>query len=144
MTTQFIMLADNYYVAPQITAAGAAEAAALGFDLIVNNRPDHEAEDQPLSTDIKEAAIDAGLDYLDIPIGRDGIAHSDIQALEQAVATHSKILGFCRTGTRSTVLRAMMQAKSGMPPEAIIAEAATGGYDITAHRPTFELLNMQD
>jgi uncharacterized protein (TIGR01244 family) len=144
MNPKFIKLADNYYVSPQISEAEAAEAAAAGFDLIVNNRPDHEEEGQPLSAEIEAAAKAAGIAYLAIPIGRDGISREDIDALQSASASHSKILGYCRTGTRSTILRAMMQAKAGMDPEAIIAEAAAGGYDISAQRGAFESLNQQN
>ena len=45
--SQFRKLSDIFYASPQVTPAEISEAAAMGIALVVNNRPDGEATDQP-------------------------------------------------------------------------------------------------
>ena len=40
-------LADNLYIAPQLTEADVQEAAKLGIQTVICNRPDGEEENQP-------------------------------------------------------------------------------------------------
>ena len=42
-------LADNLYIAPQLTEADVQEAAKLGIQTVICNRPDGEEENQPSS-----------------------------------------------------------------------------------------------
>ena len=48
-----------------------------------------------------------------------------------AEAGDKPVLAYCRSGTRSTLLWALAQARSGMAPEAIAAHAAGAGYDVS-------------
>lgn len=132
MSANIRKLADGFFVAPQITAADLRAAAALGVTLVVNNRPDGEEPGQPASAEIEAAAKAAGLAYAAIPIRAvDQIALSDLDALDAALANNEgAALAFCRSGARSTVLRAYARARAGDPAEAIIAEAAAAGYDL--------------
>lgn len=142
MSEKFTHLSDQFWVAPQITPADAAEAAKEGVTLIVNNRPDGEALGQPKSDEIAAAAEKAGIAYVHIPVDGRGISPGHISALKKALDENGdgKVLGFCRTGTRSTVLRAYVQASEGRAPEDIIAEAAKAGYDISGHAPALKSL----
>jgi uncharacterized protein (TIGR01244 family) len=58
----FRRVTEDLSVAPQISVEDVAEAARLGFRLIVNNRPDGEQPGQPTSAEIEAAAKAAGLD----------------------------------------------------------------------------------
>ncbi|MEZ5894147.1 MAG: TIGR01244 family sulfur transferase [Parvularculaceae bacterium] len=142
MTAKFINLTEDFLVSPQINTADVAEAAAMGVTLIVNNRPDGEMIGQPASAEIEAAAKAAGLSYVHIPVDGRGISPSHISALKEALsmAPEGKTLAFCRSGTRSTIVRAYLEAASGRDADAIIAEAAAAGYDISAHRPALEAL----
>ena len=51
-----------------------------------------------------------------------------------------KVLAYCRTGTRSTLLWALAQARAGRDPEAIAAAAAAAGYDVAPVRPAMDML----
>jgi len=62
--TQFRKVTDALSVSPQITPDEAQTAAADGFVLIINNRPDGESPDQPSGRQIESAARAAGADYL--------------------------------------------------------------------------------
>ena len=51
-------IADDVWVAPQLTPEAMAEAARAGFRSVMNNRPDFEAgPEQPTNAAIETAAI---------------------------------------------------------------------------------------
>jgi len=140
--TKFI---DDFYVSPQLTPDDVRTAAADGFKLIVNNRPDGETPGQPNSAEIEAAARAAGLEYAFIPVGQAGIASSHIEALKTALneASRGKALAFCRSGARSTFLMAYAAAVEGRAVSDIVADAAKAGFDISAHAPALEALKKQ-
>ena len=55
-------------VSPQITAAEVAEIAAAGFRSIICNRPDGEGADQPVFTEIEQAARKFGIETSYLPV----------------------------------------------------------------------------
>lgn len=99
-------IADGISVAPQLTPAAMAEAAAAGFKSVVNNRPDHEhGPDQPSSAEIQAAAEAAGLQYRHLPVSGAYQSPEEIAAFAQLLQALPKpILAFCRSGARSTNL----------------------------------------
>jgi uncharacterized protein (TIGR01244 family) len=138
--SQFRKLSDQFYASPQITPQEVSEAAAMGIALIVNNRPDGEAADQPPGADIEAATRAAGMDYLAIPIGGSGFSEPQVEALQDALASaQGPVLGYCRSGTRSTLLWSLAQARSGAEPDAIAEAAAAGGYDVSPVRPAMDM-----
>ncbi|QYJ07172.1 TIGR01244 family sulfur transferase [Qipengyuania flava] len=138
--SQFRKLSDDFYASPQITPQEVSEAAAMGIKLVVNNRPDGEAPDQPPGADIEAATRAAGMDYLAIPIGGSGFSEPQVEALQEALASaQGPALGFCRSGTRSTLLWSLAQARSGAEPDAIAEAAAAGGYDVSPVRPAMDM-----
>ena len=58
----------NFAVAPQIAVDDITAIKELGYVAVINNRPDGEVEGQPLTNDIKSKALEAGLEYYDLPI----------------------------------------------------------------------------
>lgn len=135
MNPKFNKLTDSFYASPQITPDEVGQAAADGFDLIINNRPDGEEPGQPTAAEIAAAAEAAGVDYVEIPIGRDGVSAEALDRFDAAAGGKTQVLGFCRTGTRSTIVRSMARARAGQPVESVLAEAANGGYDLSAQAP---------
>ncbi|MEM6413805.1 MAG: TIGR01244 family sulfur transferase [Pseudomonadota bacterium] len=139
MTTSFISITDSFFVAPQITVEDVGVAKANGITLIINNRPDHEEPGQPLGADIEAAAKEAGVSYVSVPVGPAGVSERDLDVFDAAVSeTNGKILAFCRSGTRSTILRAMAKARNGDDISALISEAAAAGYNLEGHRALLE------
>ena len=61
--TDFRRVTDDFSVSPQIDLEDMAAAAAQGFTLVINNRPDGEQPGQPTSAEVEAAAKAAGLDY---------------------------------------------------------------------------------
>ena len=136
----FKVLDAHMLVAPQITAAQVAEAAARGVVLVINNRPDGEAPDEPQGAEIAAAARAAGIDYLAIPVGQGGFGQPQLDAMAEAIeGADGPVLAYCRSGTRSTLLWALARAKLGDAPAELRVKANAAGYDLT---PVDALIDM--
>jgi uncharacterized protein (TIGR01244 family) len=128
----FRQLTDNILVAPQITIAEVAEAAKAGVKLVINNRPEEESADQTPGPEIEAAARAAGMDYIAIPVTHAGFAEWQVSAMADAIGkANGKILAYCRSGTRSTLLWALARASQGDHPAVLTEQAADAGYDLT-------------
>ncbi len=139
MSDDFIPLAENFWVSPQISAADLATAKAKGVTLVINNRPDGEEPGQPRGAEIEAAAKALGLAYVAIPVGPMGVSAQHLDAFDTAMkANKGGVLAFCRSGTRSTVVRAMSEARKGRAVDDIISEAAEAGYNIAGQRRALE------
>jgi|TARA_R110000772_G_scaffold18400_21_gene51556 uncharacterized protein (TIGR01244 family) len=136
----FRKINDNISVSPQITLEDIAAAKAEGVTLIINNRPDGEDPSAPQSADIEAAARDEGLKYIAIPITHSGFSGPQVDAMIAALADGDKILAYCRSGTRSTLLWSLAQAKQGVSPDEIARLAGNAGYDITPVRAMVDAL----
>jgi len=106
-------IADDVCVAPQLTPEAMAEAAAMGFKSVVNNRPDFEHDpDQPTSAAIEAAARAAGLEYRFLPVDGGYQSREEIAAFAQLLAELPRpLLVFCRSGARSTSLYVAAQGQ---------------------------------
>jgi uncharacterized protein (TIGR01244 family) len=136
----FRKLDDGISVSPQLSVDDVADAAGAGFVLIINNRPDGEAPDEPQGGDIEAAARAQGLDYCAIPIGHGGFSQPQVDTMaEQLQRAGGPVLAYCRSGTRSTLLWSLARAKLGDPPAELNAKANAAGYDLT---PVAALIDM--
>lgn len=139
--SDFRRVSDKFLASPQIRLAEVAEAKALGVALIINNRPDGEAPEEPQGPDIEQAARDAGIAYYAIPVTHAGFSHAQVDAMIAALAdAKGPVLAYCRSGTRSTLLWSLAQAALGRTPDEIAEDAAGAGYDVAAIRPLLEQL----
>ncbi len=140
----FRELTDMIFVSPQISLADVDTARALGVTLIVNNRPEGEAEDQIPGSEIELAARAAGLDYVAIPISHSGFSQPQVEAMAVALEkADGKVLAYCRSGTRSTLLWALAEASEGADPDSLTEVAAVAGYDLAPVRPLMDMLKAQ-
>jgi uncharacterized protein (TIGR01244 family) len=139
--SDFRKLSAKMLASPQITPDDVTAAKAQGVTLIINNRPDGEDPSAPQGDEIATAAQAAGIAYLAIPIGHAGFSEVQVNQMVEAVsANEGPVLGYCRSGTRSTFLWALAQAKLGGNPDEIAAAAMQAGYDITPIRPMVDML----
>lgn len=99
-------VSDSVCVAPQLAPDAMAEAAAMGFRSVINNRPDFEhGPDQPTNASIEAAARAAGLEYRFLPVNGMYQTPAEIAAFAQLLRElPAPVLVFCRTGARSTRL----------------------------------------
>ena len=140
----FRTLTDTLFVAPQIDVDAVAAARAAGVTLIINNRPEDESPDQTPGAEIEAAARAAGLDYVAIPVGHAGFSQPQVDAMAAALGNaQGKILAYCRSGTRSTLLWALAQASEGAQPEALTESAAAAGYDLSPIRAMLDMLSSR-
>lgn len=143
----FRILSETVLASPQLGVEDIAEAKAAGVTLIVNNRPDGEEPAAPQGDAIEAAAKAAGIDYIAIPIGHAGFSEVQIGEMVKALDAakgpktgQGKMLAYCRSGTRSTLLWSLAQAKIGSAPDEIARAALTAGYDVSPIRPMLDML----
>lgn len=138
----FRKLTDSVFASPQITVEEIGQAAAQGFALVINNRPEGEDPTQASGDEIERAARDAGLDYVAIPVTHAGFSQPQVAAMAKALegASGGKVLAYCRSGTRSTLLWALARASQGESFDALQPAAAAAGYDLTPIRPMIDVL----
>jgi uncharacterized protein (TIGR01244 family) len=133
--SDFRRVTDSLSVSPQVTEADMARAAAQGFVLVINNRPDGEDPSQPSGAAIEAAARAAGLDYLHVPV-RGGPTQDQVDAVRAAVeAANGPVLAFCRSGTRSIVTWSIGQALAGEDRETLVNQGREAGYDLSGVLP---------
>ncbi len=133
MSTPFRKVTDDFWVAPQISVADVAAAAANGVKLIINNRPDGEAPGQPSGAEIAAAAEKAGVAYVAVPIrGRPGA--DQVEAVQAALVQNpGPALAYCAGGLRAIVAWGLGQAISGeRTPQEIVERGRAAGFDLSS------------
>ena len=139
--SDFRRLSDQFSASPQIDTGGVADAAARGFTTIVNNRPDGEVAGQPTGAAIEAEASAAGLSYHAIPVDHTGFTDAHIAAMAKVLdEADGKVLAYCRSGTRSTLLWALARASKGDDPDQLAQAAKDAGYDLGPVRTAMKAL----
>jgi uncharacterized protein (TIGR01244 family) len=141
----FRQITDSFFVSPQITVDDVAQAKEMGAVMIINNRPDSEEASQTPAEDIEVAARAAGLLYAAVPVTHAGFSPWQIDGMDEALAKagEGKVLAYCRSGTRSTLLWALTRARHGHDTEALSEKAASAGYDLSPIRQIMDALAAQ-
>lgn len=126
----YVQLNDHVAVAGQIQPHDMAAIAAAGYRLIVNNRPDGEAPDQPSSAVLQAAAQAAGLEYHYYPLNAFNYPGDDVAAISALFDDPAKpAFAFCRSGTRSTNLWISSRAPDDREPAR--QHARQLGFDVS-------------
>ncbi|QRM53214.1 bifunctional sulfur transferase/dioxygenase Blh [Sinorhizobium sp. BG8] len=107
---------------------------AQGFATVVNARPDHEDQAQPGTHAEEQAAHDAGLSYVYIPVTTPTITQADVRAFQKAVnEAQGPVVAHCKSGTRALMLHAIGEALDGrMRTDDVVAFGRDHGFDIVA------------
>lgn len=121
---------ETVSVSPQIAVDDMAAIKTAGFRAIICNRPDGESVDQPGFAAIAAAASAAGIETRYVPIMSGAVTDSDIAAFGDALANLPQpVLAYCRSGTRSATLWAVIEA-GRRPMTEIVAATQAAGYDV--------------
>jgi len=141
--TRFRQVTPAFSVAGQLSVEDIKRAAAKGYTLIINNRPDGEGgPDQPTSAELEQAAKEAGIDYLYTPFRSGHVTEEAFNQTKMVLNKHEgKTLSFCRSGTRAITVWAMAQSALGnMHPDEAIQAARKAGYNLGRQRQTLQTL----
>lgn len=123
-------LTPELSVSPQITAADIDAIKAAGYRSLICNRPDGEGADQPLFSELEQAARQAGLEAHYLPAESGKVSDEQGAAFGAMMLRLPKpVLAYCRTGMRSTTMWALSQANSHSLPN-ILECAHKAGFDL--------------
>jgi uncharacterized protein (TIGR01244 family) len=139
--TRFRQVTPDFSVSGQLSVEDIKRAAAQGYTLVINNRPDGEGgPDQPTSAELEQAAKEAGIDYLYTPFSSGHVTEEAFNQTKMVLAKHEgKTVSFCRSGTRAVTIWAMAQSALGnMHPDEAIKAARGAGYDLGRQRQTLQ------
>ncbi len=126
-------LSDTVAVAAQIQPADVAAIAEAGFKVLINNRPDGEAPDQPSSAEIAAAAEAAGMEYHYLPVNAMNFPGPGADEMQRLLDDTSRpVLAFCRTGTRCANL--WVQTRDDADLEEAVSTARGIGFDLSMVR----------
>ncbi len=133
----------DYAVSGQIVPADLVEIAAAGFTSVICNRPDSEISSDLHAQFIEPEAKRLGLHFVINPISNQGLLMENLRLQAKAIEeSNGPVFAYCRSGTRSTICWALVQADR-MPVDQIIAAAAHAGYQIENMRPQIESFAVQ-
>ena len=128
-------LTDELSVRGQISPEDVPAAKDAGFTTIVCNRPDGEMDGQPAASEIEEAARNAGLDFHHNPIAPGNVTAEAVSRQGAVIGgAEGKVLAYCGSGQRATVLW-MLSNPDSLSADERIERAATAGYDLASLRP---------
>jgi uncharacterized protein (TIGR01244 family) len=131
-------LTPRYHVAPQLTPADMPAIAAAGYTMVICNRPDNEVPPELQADALRRAALAAGLRFELLALDQQTLTPENAAHQRDLIAgADGKVLAYCRTGTRCSVIWGMGQAAALTVP-GVLQQAAAAGYQLDGYRPLFE------
>src|SRR5213596_3464245 len=133
MAPQLVPLGPGFSVSGRLDRSDLEALAAAGVRTIINNRPDGEDPGQLPAAEARRIAEAHGLAYHYIPITAATLSRADVDAFAATLCVApAPVVAHCRSGTRSTLLWALVRMREGANPLSLIAEAAQHGIDIAS------------
>ena len=125
-------ITDTYAVAPQISPDDAPAIRSAGYRRVINNRPDGEIGAELSAAEMRAALEAEGIEVIENPLSHGTLSmnHVDTQRTAIDEAGDGRVLAYCASGNRSTILWALSMA-GRIPTEEIVARAAAAGYDLS-------------
>lgn len=135
-------ITDRYHVSPQISVEDIPALQEAGVTLVICNRPDAEVPPSHQAETIGAAVRAAGIAFEEMPLTHQTMTPENIARQADLVAAAAgPVLAYCASGTRSSVVWALGQAKA-MSGEDILEATARAGYDLGGLRPTLDALSQ--
>ncbi len=125
---EIVNITPEFAIGPQLSAEDFEALRAAGFSSVLNARPDDEAGTYLLSHDAERLARANGLVYAHSPTENHAIFEPEIiDRFEQALAELPKpIFAHCKTGTRASILWALVAARHRNVEDVIATLRAAG------------------
>jgi uncharacterized protein (TIGR01244 family) len=131
-------ISDSVSVSGWLDEEDFAEVRTLGFDKVINFRPDNEARDQISSVEAGAAAHEAGLEYVQIPVTRNDLFTDEVVSrAAREFATGGRILAYCASGQRAAIVWAAATARTQSVDD-VLASLRAGGFDLRLIRDDLE------
>jgi uncharacterized protein (TIGR01244 family) len=131
-----ITLDEHTLIAGQIQPGDLEQIAKAGVRLVVNNRPDGEAlMGQPDAAKVEAAAEAHGVKFLNLPFTMQSLTPDLVTEFARAAeASEGRVLAYCRSGSRSSLLWAAAQVARGADVDTVLAQAQAAGIDLNQAR----------
>ena len=128
---EIVSLTSDFAIGPQPLTEDFEPLRAAGFASVLNARPDDETGTYLTALEAEKIARASGLTYAHSPTENHSIFEPDlIDRFEQALVELPKpIFAHCKTGTRATILWALVASRH-RPVENVIATLRTAGQDL--------------
>lgn len=135
-------LTQDLYIASQLNQDDVQEAARLGIQSVICNRPDKEEETQASFAQVQAWLAEQGITQtVRQAVVASQITAEDAAQFQQHLAALPKpVLAYCRTGTRCSVLWAFHQVQNGMSVAEVVRLAETVQVNL---QPFAEKLSQQ-
>jgi len=138
--TEIHHLDGPLHISGQLTVADLDAVARAGVRRVINNRPDDEEGEFPAAGQMRELAAARGIAYHHFPIPASmEVTPASLAAFRRALSDaeeqgEGKVLAHCRTGRRSALLWAYLEAERGGPSavDALVRRAAAAGQDLSS------------
>ena len=132
-------LTETYAVTPQIAPEDIAAIAEAGFQTVICNRPDGEIPPELHLSALRPALEAAGLKVVENPMSGGGLTMEHIDTQRAAIDAGGKVLAYCASGNRSSILYALAMAGRA-PTDDLIEAGARYGYQVPQFRDLIERL----
>lgn len=134
-------LTPDYHVSPQIEPGDAAAIRAAGYARVICNRPDAEVPSSHQAAAVRAALEAEGVDFAELPLTHQTMTEDNVARQKELVeGAGGKVLAYCASGTRCSVVWALGQARDRDADE-ILAATGKAGYALEALRPTLVALH---
>ena len=137
-------LDDGYWTAGYITAQDVKMAADCGFKSIVNILPKDDTDQHMTDAEAKSIVETAGLDYRYMPLYGHQVNNQYIASAYGSMVAElpEPVLTYCRSGTRVTLLWAMIKA-GDLTIDDLLDRALDNGYDIEVIKEDLENMSRK-
>ena len=136
-------ITDTYHVSPQIDPEDAPALAEAGVSLVICNRPDAEVPPSHQAAEVEKAVRAAGMEFAALPLTHQTMTPENVARQADLVeSAEGKVLAYCASGTRCSVVWALGQA-GARPTDEILAATARAGYMLDGLRPTLDAMAAQ-
>lgn len=132
-------LSADVSVSDQLHAEDIPVLAEQGFELIICNRPDNEAADQPAFAEIAEVAKAQQMDAVSIAFTGGQMTAEQVALFKTALGKGKKTLAYCRTGNRSTQIFKAAQESTPVA-ETPVVETNSVEASHQAAKPHFQVV----
>lgn len=127
---KFIKVNEWLSISGQLDASDMERLSQEGVEVVMCNRPDGEAEDQPLFSELAAAAEDRGIEAINAPFKSGEMKADYITEMARLYKEGRRVHAFCRTGNRSFNLYAAAHGLLGLPREVILQQAEKVGIAV--------------